>query len=389
MSFINRIIYEQIIPSAKSTTPRTITLDFRSNFKAKKAPYLRFFTASQIHTMAPQYAKDQPSGFKNHIENVAVVGVSGSVGGYITQALLGTGKHTVTAVTREGSNSEIPKGAKVAKVNYDEENTLVEALKGQQALVITMKTGQVEASLKLVRAAAKAGVQWIMPNEYSPDVRANKSFGYESLLLKNVEAHQVEIEKQGVSSWIALTCSFWYPFSLAQSPHAYGFDFQNKKAYFIDGGDLKINTSTWNQCGRAVAKLFSLPILPQDENDKSLTVSHWRNEQVHISSFFISQRDMLDSILRVTGEKEADWTIVNENAQERYKEGQELMKQGGANAGKGYLQCMYTRIFYNDGSGQFNDKLDNEKLGLPEESLDEATKEGVELVKSGYNYFTR
>ena len=209
------------------------------------------------------------------------------------------------------------------------------------------------------------------------------------MLLKNVEGQQAEIEKQGVSSWIALTCGSWYPFSLAQSPHAYGFDFQNKKAYFIDGGDLKINTSTWDQCGRAVASLFSLPVLPQDENDKSLTVSRWRNEQVHISSFFISQRDMLDSILRVTGDKETDWTIVNENAQERYKEGQELMKQGGANAGKGYLQCMYTRIFYNDGSGQFNDKLDNDKLGLPEENLDEATKEGMKLVKSGYNYFTR
>jgi hypothetical protein len=26
--------------------------------------------------MAQQYAKDQPQGFKNHVENVAIVGVS-------------------------------------------------------------------------------------------------------------------------------------------------------------------------------------------------------------------------------------------------------------------------------------------------------------------------
>jgi hypothetical protein len=157
----------------------------------------------------------------------------------------------------------------------------------------------------------------------------------------------------------------------------------------IDGGSLKINTSTWEQCGHAVASLFSLPVLPQDANDKSLTVSHWRNDQVHISSFFISQRDMLDSVLRVTGKKESDWTIVDENAQERYKQGQELMKQGGPSPGNGYIQCMYTRIFYNDGSGQYNDKLDNEKLRLPEEDLDEATKEGIKLVESGYDYFKR
>ena len=128
--------------------------------------------------MAPQYAKDQPSGFKNHIENVAVVGVSGSVGGYITQALLGTGKHTITAVTREGSNSEIPKGVEVAKVNYDDENTIVEALKGQQALVITMKTGQMEPILKLIRAAAEAGVQFIMSNEYSVRILMGKRMNH-------------------------------------------------------------------------------------------------------------------------------------------------------------------------------------------------------------------
>ena len=339
--------------------------------------------------MAQGYAKDQPAGFKNHVENIAVVGVSGSVGAYITRELLGTGKHTVTAVTREDSKSEIPKGVNVAKVNYDDESTLVETLKGQQALVITMKTGQTEQILKLVRAAAKAGVDWIMPNEYSPDVRANTSFGNESLLLPNVLKQQEEIEKQGVSSWIALTNGFWYPYSLVQAPQAYGFDFKNKTAYMIDGGNLKLNTSTWDQCGRAVARLFSLPVLPQDANDKSATISHWRNNQVHVSSFFISQKDMLDSILRVTGEKEADWTIVNENAQERYKQGQALLKEGGASTGKGYIQCMYTRIFYDDGSGQFNDNMDNEKLGLPKEDLDEATKEGMEMVENGYNYFTR
>ena len=339
--------------------------------------------------MVKGYAKDQHSGFKNHIENVAIVGVSGSVGSYITQQLLKTGKHTVTAVTREGSSSEIPKGVKVANINYDDENTLVEALKGHQALVITMKAGQVEPSLKLIRAAAKAGVDWVMPNEYGPDVRANKSFGQESLLITPITTCQEEVEKAGVSAWIGLTCGFWYPFSMANSPHAYGFDFQSKKAHLIDGGNIKLNTSTWEQCGRAVASLFSLPVLPQDANDKSVTVSHWRNEQVHISSFFVSQRDMLDSILRVTGEKESDWTIVEENAQERYKQGQDLMKEGGASVGHGYIRCMYTRIFYDDHPGEYNDKLDNEKLGLPKESLDEATKEGIKMVEDGYNYFKR
>ena len=207
--------------------------------------------------------------------------------------------------------------------------------------------------------------------------------------MPGVKAQREEIQKLGVSSFVDFFCSYWYQFSLAQAPQAYGFDFKNKKVTFIDDGKTKINTSTWEQCGRALASLFSLPVLPEDMNDKSLTLSHWRNGAVHIQSFFLNQRDMLDSVLRVTGEKESDWTIEYQDAKERWQQGMAWMKEGGANAGAGYIQAMYSRVFYKDGSGDFSDKLDNDKLGLPEESLDEATKEGLKLVEGGYNYFTR
>lgn len=127
--------------------------------------------------MALQYARDQPSGFDNRIKNVAIVGATGSVGEHITEHFLKNGKHTVTAITRADSKSKMPDGVKVAKVNYDDESTLVDALKGQDALVITMKAGQHEAQAKLIEAAAKAKVAWIMPNEYGPDVVAKPEMG--------------------------------------------------------------------------------------------------------------------------------------------------------------------------------------------------------------------
>lgn len=201
------------------------------------------------------------------------------------------------------------------------------------------------------------------------------------MLLPNVQKQRDEIQKLGVSSFIDFFCSYWYEFSLAQAPGAYGFNFKEKRVTFIDDGLTKINTSTWVQCGRAIASLFSLPILPEDEADKSLTLSHWRNDAVHIQSFFVNQRDMLDSVLRVTGEKEPDWTVEYQDAKERWQQGQAWMKEGGAKAGAGYIQTMYSRVFYKDGSGDFSDKLDNEKLGLPKEDLDEATKKALELVE--------
>ena len=39
-------------------------------------PTRQFFRPSESERMAAQYAKDQPQGYKNHVEKVAIVGVS-------------------------------------------------------------------------------------------------------------------------------------------------------------------------------------------------------------------------------------------------------------------------------------------------------------------------
>ena len=88
----------------------------------------------------------------------------------MTEALLKTGKHTITAITRAESENKLPEGVFTKKVNYNDSETLVEALRGQDALVITL-SGRTpkETEIQLIDAAGKAGVAWILPNEWSPD----------------------------------------------------------------------------------------------------------------------------------------------------------------------------------------------------------------------------
>lgn len=87
----------------------------------------------------------------------------GNVGSFITRALLQTGKHNVTALTRAESNASFPDGIATKQVDYDQPETLVEALRGQDALVITISgmapMKQIEE--KLIRAAGEAGVSWM------------------------------------------------------------------------------------------------------------------------------------------------------------------------------------------------------------------------------------
>ncbi|RGP77477.1 putative oxidoreductase -like [Fusarium longipes] len=338
--------------------------------------------------MSQQYAKDQPEGFVNKLERVAIIGAGGSVGKYLAKYIIEAGNHTVTAITRKGSTNSVPEGAHVITVDYEDENSLVEALRGQQFLAISLSVQAPPGTQeRIVNAAAKAGVPWIMPNVYGIDI-ANTSFANENMTGAGIYPGINAIEEAGISSWIAMCCSFWYEFSLASGKEWYGFDFSNgqKKVTFYDDGNTQINTSTWDQCGRAFTSLLNLKVIPDDENDKSPTISQWRNKPLYISSFLLSQRQMLDSIQRVTGTTDEDWTIEHEGSKERWQRGVDMVKNGDHS---GRVLAMYARTFFPNGDGNFEAKhgLANEALGLPKEDLDEASAKAIKMVEDDYNYF--
>ncbi|KAL9614482.1 MAG: hypothetical protein Q9167_001010 [Letrouitia subvulpina] len=335
--------------------------------------------------MAQNYAKNQPSGFKNYIENIAIVGAGGQVGKFITEALLAAGKHNLTAITRAGSTSPLPSGLHVAKVDYANPASLVSALQGQDALIITMgTTAPKDQQTKLIEAAAEAGVRWILPNEYGYD-KADPGLHKDIPLGEAHSAYIKQIEDLGKSSWTSVACGFWYEFSLGGGEERYGFDFGKKTVTLFDDGNTKIDTSTWPQTGRGVARLLGLKIMKEHENDKSACLEDYKNKFLYFSSFCISQREMLESVLRVTGTKAGDWTITNEGSVERYNRGIEMMQQGNM---VGFAQMMYTRVFYQDGSGNYTESrgVANDVLGLPKEDLDEYTAKAIEFSKKGLKY---
>ena len=116
----------------------------------------------------------------------------------------------MTAITREESTSKLPEGVKVARVNYDDEASLVSALQGQQFLVITLAAQGPSDNThsKLVAAAAKAGIPYVMPNNYGADV-GNRKLCEENLHGMSCIQRNAEIEATGVSSWISMVCGFW------------------------------------------------------------------------------------------------------------------------------------------------------------------------------------
>lgn len=158
----------------------------------------------------------------------------------------------------------------------------------------------------------------------------------------------------------------------------YGFNIKDRKVTFFDDGETKINTSTWIQCGTALAALLSLPV-----DGASPSLSDFKNKPFYISSFLISQRDMLDSLNRVLGTTDSDWDIKYEASAKRVQDGQAEFAAGDR---AGFAKMMYSRVFFPNGGGNFEatQTLANGVLGLPKEDLDEATARSVAMVESGW-----
>ncbi|KAI4289217.1 MAG: hypothetical protein L6R35_001526 [Caloplaca aegaea] len=332
--------------------------------------------------MAEGYAVSQPRGFKNQIENVAIVGVAGYSGKYIVEELLRNGRQKVTAITREGGTSQMPAGVDVKKVNYDDHEALTQALRGQDALVITMGVrAPPDQQTKLIEAAAAANVPWIIPNEFGND-NAHAALR-EAVSINSVKTQYRDlIEKLGKSAWVGICCGFWFEFSLGGGPDTYGFDMKNRTVTLFDDGTQTLSTSTLPQVGRGVANLLGLKILREDENDKSPCLSDFKNKFAYIASFVVNQKDMLQSVLRVTQTEKKDWKITSEPTAARFQRGNELFQKGDYS---GMRILMYTRNFYPDQGGNFavTRGLDNNKLGLPKEDIDEFTGLAIRWAMDG------
>lgn len=191
-----------------------------------------------------------------------------------------------------------------------------------------------------------------------------------------------EIERVGVSSWILLVGGVWFDYSLPSGESFMGFDIDNRKATLFDDGEAKINTSTLAQFGRAAAAIAGLKEFPDNDTDQSLSIAQFRNKPVYLSSFHVSQKDILKSIQRTTGTTDAYWEMKSESSAERIENGKALGKSGNI---MGLVQAYYSFIFSPEGQKlKTQDKLHNGLLELPDEDLDEVVKDCVEKAENKF-----
>jgi uncharacterized protein YbjT (DUF2867 family) len=300
---------------------------------------------------------------------IAMVGATGTVGSHTLSALLKTNIHTITAISRTESEATFPSEVIVKKGDYSDHSFLVSALKGQDVLIMQMNMfpQAMEAQVQLIGAAAEAGVRWVLPTEFGSDI--NSSLAQDFPMMSMKKKYRDLIEEKGMN-WVAVINNPWFDWSLKQG--MWSVDIPAKKATLYNVGDAKFNTSTLSQVGRGVAALLSLP-------DEKLNA--YKNGPVYLRSFEINQRDILDSAIRATGTKEADWEVKTQEPEEAIQASREAVAAGNMMA---FVGEFYPSHMQEGRGGNYEAKAakDAEVLGLEKENLDEVVARVVAELQS-------
>ena len=85
-------------------------------------------------------------------------------------------------------------------------------MQGQDVLIITLAaTAGPEVQTGLISAAAKAGVPWVLPNEYGGDGE-NADLCKAVPILGIKARYRDQIEELGRSGWIGIASSLWFDY---------------------------------------------------------------------------------------------------------------------------------------------------------------------------------
>ncbi|KAH6661331.1 hypothetical protein BKA67DRAFT_550884 [Truncatella angustata] len=301
------------------------------------------------------------------IKNVALVGANGNLGGPILEALINSKLFNVTILKRASSSSNPTPGSNVRVVDIDDGmslDSLRSALEGQDACIASFPLKDTEQHLRLVDAAAAAGVKRFIPADYgSCDSNSEQAQELVPLFLNKVrvrERCQEHAKDNPNFTWTSLVAGHFFDWGLREN--FLHFNIDTKTADILDDGTYRSSTSTLARIAEAVVKVL------RDEDVG-------RNKMLFMQSFCVSQLDVLASLEKATGEKwKVNWLKSNE-----------FIKENKAKADGGDRDAIEHLVFALgaiDGDWEKKDGFAMDALGLRNEDLDEVVQKVVSEVRS-------
>ncbi|RPA82823.1 NAD(P)-binding protein [Ascobolus immersus RN42] len=303
----------------------------------------------------------------SNIKNITIVGSKSVLTQHIVSALIAAA-FNVTILSRLDTaveQSAFPPSVVFKSADYASHESLVEALKGTDAVISLIGAMGLASQLALIDAAVSAGVKRFIPSEFGSDLQNAKTRALPFLAAKlpSEERLAKAHEESGLEYDLVVTGLF-LEFGLFDDVHnlnLLGVSIPNRVADFIDGGNVKISSSSLPFVGSAVASILQHPA---------------RNGFVRVWNMQKTSREVLTVIQEFTGTE--DWKYLNTTSEELRTRAMALLQTPEGLWPSIGLQVKVAI----GGEGYGNDfNNDNERLGLKaltDEEFKAIVKEAVE-----------
>lgn len=288
------------------------------------------------------------------IQNVLVIGGSGSAGTQIVNALLSSG-FSVSALTRESSSSTFPAGVKVKKADYTAES-LRNAFAGQDAIVSAVPAPSILLQKLIIDTAIEDGVKLFIPSEFGFDTAYPNAGQTHPGLAPKIDVVNYLRSVEDKISWSAIITGNFFDWSFNIPGGFAGWNMAENTATIYDGGDIPFEATTLAQIGKAVVQVLKHP-------------EATKNRHVYVNSFTTTQNEVVHALEKATGKT---LTVKTASVEELYQEGIKLLKAGGPNVKVGAFSVIVSVLYGKGGSlAHYSTKLDNTNIDLPQEHLQE------------------
>ncbi|KAK5675704.1 hypothetical protein LTS10_011804 [Elasticomyces elasticus] len=291
--------------------------------------------------MATQYKK------------IAVAGAVGNLGPTVVRELVAAG-FDVTILSRSGNR--LP-NTKSATVDYSSKDSLVAALRGQDALVSNLPNHGDQPAL--IDAAIEAGVKHYIPSEFGSNTSGNSRVAALPVFAGKI-ATQEYLKQQSKINWTVIVNGFFFDWAIGKGMIV---NLNGGTTRLYGDPDAKHSLSLISDIGKAVVGVLQHP-------------EETKNRTVYVQSAALSQ----NQILNVVKKHKAGGDVERIDTDELLQEGYSLLKKGRADIGTAMFDFILVSIFDKEYGNNWSEKNDNALLGIRELTADEVEKQIVSVL---------